>query len=154
MIKSRYFFFLLLNMIFVPSFIVFNNIFFYIDLILVIFLIFSYQYQEKYSWYYIFLSGILFDFVYPKFAGLGILIFFIVNLIKNFFSWMWNLSSSGIKFFYFITAIICYKILNLIFFGGDFKNDLYVGLLSFLITLFVVFIIDFIFGIKRCFSDT
>lgn len=151
MLKSNYLNFLLLNILFGSSFIVFNNLFFYIDIIVIIFLVFTCRYEKKLSFYHIFISGILYDFVYPKFAGIGILLFFILYILKNAFSWIWDLSSARVRFSYFATAVLVYKIFGSIVFGGNFVGDL---TKSYIVTLTLLYMIDFISGNSGCFSDT
>lgn len=151
MLKSNYINFLLLNILFGSSFIVFNNLFFYIDIILIIFLVFTCRYEKKISFYHIFISGILYDFFYPKFAGIGMLLFFILYILKNVFSWIWDLSSKRVRFSYFATALLVYKIFGLVVFGGNFVGDL---TKSYIVTLTLLYMIDFISGNSRCFSDT
>lgn len=141
MLKSNYLNFLLLNILFVSSFIVFNNLFFYIDVIVIIFLLFSCRYEKKISFYHIFISGILYDFVYPKFAGIGILLFFILFVLNTVLSRVWDLSSVKVRFAYFAIAVLVYNIFGLIVFGDNFVGDL---TKSYIVTLALLCIIDFI----------
>ena len=153
MLRNEYLNFFLLNALFVSIFIVFNDLFLHIDVVVIIFLIFT-STHGKISVYHVIVSGVLYDFIYPKFVGIGVLLFFALFCLNNLFNWIWDISSVKVRFLYFALSILVYKIFGLFVFRSNFSEDFSTFFISYMFTLILIYVLDFIFGSNRCFSDT
>ncbi|MBZ4672508.1 MAG: hypothetical protein JG762_738 [Deferribacteraceae bacterium] len=112
MLRNKYLQYATLCLIGTVVFLIYNRFVKYFDFLIVFFLLYLNSGKKfKDFIFYIFIGGLLFDYLYPSYFGVGFFIFYIIFIFKSFYDKFFTNEKSHSYLPFITTSILFYKFL-------------------------------------------
>lgn len=144
MLRNKYVEYATLCLISTVLFLNYNRFLNHLDFLIVFFLIYlSLGQKFKDFVYYIFISGLFFDYLYKSYFGVGFFIFYVIFIFKNYYNKFFTSEKAHIHFPFVIISILFYKYILLVFVTKAQHIEVFKFLISTAIDLFTYYLANF-----------